>query len=112
MSTIFNMLFKKKAPKIETVYPKLIKKKISLDINYLINGKLYRCYHAYNLESINAEQLEKDLKKSREFLELMAQNIYTQLNEKTSEYLYIEEMSFILKKTDFLNCNIITRTID
>lgn len=106
------MFFKKKAPKFESVHPKLIKKKISLDITYLENGKRYFSSFTYDIQTDNAEEMEKTLKKSRESLELMVQNIYTQLNEKTSEYLYIEEMSFILKKADFLNCNIITRTID
>ena len=34
-----------------------------------------------------------------------------QLNDKSSEYIYVEEQMFILNKKDFLNCNVIAKDI-
>jgi len=45
-------------------------------------------------------------------LRLIVDDIYKQLNDKSIDYIYIKEQSFILNKKDFLNCNIITKPID
>ena len=109
MFTIFNMLFKKKTPEsVKNVVPK--KLKISLDISYLQYGKVYTSCYSYTVETDNQEEMETNSRKILDTLELAISNIYTQLNEKTSDYIYIEEQSFILNKKDFLNCNI-TKTI-
>ena len=104
------MFFKKKAPK--PILPVVKKLKISLDISYLQNGKVYTSCYSYTVETDNQEEMETNSRKILDTLELAISNIYTQLNEKTSDYIYIEEQSFILNKKDFLNCNITKRIID
>ena len=104
------MFFKKKAP--EPVAPIIKKLKISLDISYLQNGKVYTSCYSYTVETDNQEEMETNSRKILDTLELAISNIYTQLNDKTSEYIFIEEQSFILNKKDFLNCNITKRIID
>ena len=102
------MFFKKKTPK--PIFPVIKKLKISLDISYLQYGKVYTSSYGYDVVSDNAEEMETNSRKILDTLELAISNIYTQLNDKTSEYIYIEEQSFILNKKDFLNCNI-TKTV-
>ena len=104
------MFFKKKA--LEPVVPIIKKLKISLDISYLQNGKVYTSCYSYTVETDNQEEMETNSRKILDTLELAISNIYTQLNDKTSEYIFIEEQSFILNKKDFLNCNITIRIID
>jgi len=106
------MFFKKKAPKFTAVAPIIKKLKISLDISYLQNGKVYTSCYSYTVETDNQEEMETNSRKIIDTLELAISNIYTKLNEKTSDYIYIEEQSFILNKKDFLNCNITKRIID
>lgn len=88
------------------------KLKISLDISYLQNGKVYTSSYSYDIVGDNAEEMETNSRKILDTLELAISNIYTQLNEKTSDYIFIEEQSFILNKKDFLNCNITKKIID
>lgn len=104
------MFFKKKTPK--SIFPVIKKLKISLDISYLQYGKVYTSSYGYDVVSDNAEEMETNSRKILDTLESAISNIYTQLNDKTSEYIYIEEQSFILNKKDFLNCNITKRIID
>ena len=104
------MFFKKKTPK--SIFPVIKKLKISLDISYLQNGKVYTSCYSYTVETDNQEEMETNSRKILDTLELAISNIYTQLNDKTSEYIFIEEQSFILNKKDFLNCNITKRIID
>lgn len=88
------------------------KLKISLDISYLQNGKVYTSSYSYDIVGDNAVEMEINSRKILDTLELAISNIYTQLNDKTSDYIFIEEQSFILNKKDFLNCNITKRIID
>jgi len=107
------MFFKKKAPESVKNVPAAVKKlKISLDISYLQSGKVYTSSYSYDIVSDNAEEMETNSRKILDTLQLAISNIYTQLNDKTSEYIFIEEQSFILNKKDFLNCNITKRIID
>ena len=107
------MLFKKKAPEPVQKPVSVVKKlKISLDISYLQSGKVYTSSYSYDIVGDNAEEMETNSRKILDTLELAISNIYTQLNEKTSDYIFIEEQSFILNKKDFLNCNITKRIID
>ena len=107
------MFFKKKAPEsVKNVVPIIKKLKISLDISYLQCGKVYTSSYSYDIVGDNAEEMEKNSRKILDTLELAISNIYTQLNEKTSDYIYIEEQAFILNKKDFLNCNITKKIID
>ena len=107
------MFFKKKAPEpIKNPVPIIKKLKISLDISYLQCGKVYTSSYSYDIVGDNAQEMETNSRKILDTLELAISNIYTQLNEKTSEYIYIEEQSFILNKKDFLNCNITKKIID
>ena len=107
------MFFKKKAPEsVKNVVSVAKKLKISLDISYLQYGKVYTSSYSYDIVGDNAEEMETNSRKILDTLESAISNIYTQLNDKTSEYIYIEEQSFILNKKDFLNCNITKRIID
>ena len=107
------MFFKKKAPEsVKNVVAAVKKLKISLDISYLQCGKVYTSSYSYDIVGDNAEEMETNSRKILDTLESAISNIYTQLNEKTSEYIFIEEQSFILNKKDFLNCNITKRIID
>ena len=109
------MFFNKKSPKIAAmaapVYALTKKKQISLDITYLQDGKAYVSNYRYEVESNNAEEMDKDSKKIREDLRLIVDDIYKQLNDKSSEYIYIKEQTFILNKKDFLNCQVATKDI-
>ena len=110
-----NMFFNKKSPKIAAmaapVYALTKKKQISLDISYLQDGKVYTSYYRYEVKTNNDEQMDNDSKKVKEDLRLIVDDIYKQLNDKSSEYIYIEEQMFILNKKDFLNCNVIAKDI-
>ena len=110
-----NMFFNKKSPKIAAmaapVYALTKKKQISLDISYLQDGKVYTSYYRYEVKTNNDEQMDKDSKKIKEDLRLIVDDIYKQLNNKSSQYIYIEEQMFILNKKDFLNCNVIAKDI-
>lgn len=107
------MFFKKKAPEsVKNVVASVKKLKISLDISYLQSGKVYTSCYSYTVETDNQEEMETNSRKILDTLESAISNIYTQLNDKTSEYIFIEEQSFILNKKDFLNCNITKRIID
>ena len=110
-----NMFFNKKSPKIAAmaapVYALTKKKQISLDISYLQDGKVYTSYYRYEVKTNNDEQMDNDSKKIKEDLRLIVDDIYKQLNDKSSEYIYIEEQMFILNKKDFLNCNVIAKDI-
>ena len=110
-----NMFFNKKSPKIAAmaapVYALTKKKQISLDISYLQDGKVYTSYYRYEVKTNNDEQMDNDSKKIKEDLRLIVDDIYKQLNNKSSQYIYIEEQMFILNKKDFLNCNVIAKDI-
>ena len=110
-----NMFFNKKSPKIAAmaapVYALTKKKQISLDISYLQDGKVYTSYYRYEVKTNNDEQMVNDSKKVKEDLRLIVDDIYKQLNNKSSQYIYIEEQMFILNKKDFLNCNVIAKDI-
>ena len=110
-----NMFFNKKSPKIAAmaapVYALTKKKQISLDISYLQDGKVYTSYYRYEVKTNNAEEMDKDSKKIKEDLRLIVDDIYKQLNNKSSKYIYIEEQMFILNKKDFLNCNVIAKDV-
>ena len=110
-----NMFFNKKSPKIAAmaapVYALTKKKQISLDISYLQDGKVYTSYYRYEVKTNNDEQMDNDSKKIKEDLRLIVDDIYKQLNNKSSKYIYIEEQMFILNKKDFLNCNVIAKDI-
>ena len=49
------MFFKKKAPK--PILPVVKKLKISLDISYLQNGKVYTSCYSYTVETDNQEEI-------------------------------------------------------
>ena len=110
-----NMFFNKKSPKIAAmaapVYALTKKKEISLNITYLQDGKVYTSYYRYEVKTNNDEQMDNDSKKIKEDLRLIVDDIYKQLNNKSSKYIYIEEQMFILNKKDFLNCNVIAKDI-
>ena len=107
------MLFKKKAPEpVQKSVSAVKKKKISLDIYYLQSGKVYSSCYSYDLETDDVGAMDENSKKIVETLQLIVSNIYEQLNDKSTDYVYVEEQSFILNKRDFLNCNITTQTID
>ena len=109
------MFFNKKSPKIAAmavpVYALTKKKEISLNITYLQEGKVYTSYYRYEVKTNNAEEMDKDSKKIKEDLRLIVDDIYKQLNNKSSKYIYIEEQMFILNKKDFLNCNVIAKDV-
>ena len=110
------MFFNKKSPKIADmtapVYALTKKNKISLYITYLQDGKVYTSDYHYEVATNNAEEMDKNLEKIREDLRLIVDDIYKQLNDKSIDYIYIKEQSFILNKKDFLNCIITTKPID
>lgn len=104
------MFFKKKAPKFEQKSVSAVKKKkISLDIYYLQSGKVYNSCYSYDLETDDVGAMDENSKKIVETLQLIVSDIYTQLNDKSTDFVYVEEQSFILNKKDFLNCNITTK---
>jgi esterase/lipase len=109
------MFFNKKSPKIAAmaapVYALTKKKKISLYITYLQDDKVYTSDYHYEVATNNAEEMDKNSKKIREDLRLIVDDIYKQLNDKSSEYIYIKDQSFILNKKDFLNCNVVIKDI-
>ena len=110
-----NMFFNKKSPKIAAmaapVYTLTKKKQISLNITYLQDGKVYTSDYHYEVATNNAEEMDNNSKKIKEDLRLIVDDIYKQLNNKSSKYLYIEEQMFILNKKDFLNCNVIAKDV-
>jgi hypothetical protein len=108
-----NMFFTKKSPKIAatSVLPLTKNKQISLDISYLQNGKVYTSYYRYEVKTNDAEEMNENSKKIKEDLQLIVDDIYKQLNDKSSEYIYIKEQTFILNKKDFLNCQVITKDL-
>lgn len=109
------MFFNKKSPKIAAmaapVYALTKKKQISLDITYLQDGKAYVSNYHYEVATNNAEEMNKNSKKIREDLRLIVDDIYKQLNDKSSEYIYIKEQVCILNKKDFLNCNVVVKDV-
>ena len=109
------MFFNKKSPKIAAMpvpaYAVTKNKQISLDISYLQNGKAYTSYYRYEVKTNSAEEMDKNSKKIKEDLQLIVDDIYKQLNDKSSEYIYIKEQTFILNKKDFLNCQVTTKDI-
>ena len=107
------MFFNKKSPKIAatSVLPLTKNKQISLDISYLQNGKVYTSYYRYEVKTNDAEEMNENSKKIKEDLQLIVDDIYKQLNDKSSEYIYIKEQTFILNKKDFLNCQVITKDL-
>jgi hypothetical protein len=110
-----NMFFNKKSPKIAAMpvpaYAVTKNKQISLDISYLQNGKVYTSYYRYEVKTNDAEEMNENSKKIKEDLQLIVDDIYKQLNDKSSEYIYIKEQTFILNKKDFLNCQVITKDL-
>ena len=109
------MFFNKKSPKIAAmaapVYALTKKKQISLDISYLQDGKVYTSYYRYEVKTNNDEQMDNDSKKIKEDLRLIVDDIYKQLNDKSTEYIYIQKPILILNKRDFLNCNVVVKDI-
>jgi esterase/lipase len=109
------MFFNKKSPKIAAmaapVYALTKKNKISLYITYLQDDKVYTSDYHYEVETNNDKQMDKNSKKIREDLRLIVDDIYKQLNDKSSEYIYIKEQVCILNKKDFLNCQVTTKDI-
>ena len=109
------MFFNKKSPKIAAmaapVYGLTKKNKISLCITYLQDDKVYTSDYHYEVATNNAEEMDKNSKKIREALRLIVDDIYKQLNDKSSEYIYIKEQTLILNKKDFLNCQVATKDI-
>jgi hypothetical protein len=109
------MFFNKKTPKIAAmpvpIYAATKNKQISLDITYLQDGKAYVSNYRYEVATNNAEEMDKNSKKIKEDLQLIMDDIYKQLNDKSSEYIYIKEQTFILNKKDFLNCQVTTKDI-
>jgi hypothetical protein len=110
-----NMFFNKKSPKIAAMpvpaYAVTKKNKISLYITYLQDDKVYTSDYHYEVETNNDEEMNKNSKKIKEDLQLIVDDIYKQLNDKSSEYIYIKEQTFILNKKDFLNCQVITKDL-
>lgn len=92
-------------------YAKIYKKKISLQITYLQDDKVYTSDYHYEVATSETEEMGKNSKKIREDLRLIVDDIYKQLNDKSSEYIYIQEPILILNKRDFLNCNVVIKEI-
>jgi hypothetical protein len=109
------MFFNKKSPKIAAmpvpIYAATKNKQISLDITYLQNDKAYTSYYRYEVKTNSAEEMDKNSKKIKEDLHLIVDDIYKQLNDKSSEYIYIKDQTFILNKKDFLYCGVTTKDI-
>jgi esterase/lipase len=109
------MFFNKKSPKIAAmsapVYALTKKKQISLCITYLQDDKVYTSDYHYEVATNNAEEIDKNSKKIREGLRLIVDDIYKQLNDKSSEYIYIQDPILILNKRDFLNCNVVIKDV-
>ena len=105
------MFFNKKSPKIAAmaapVYAVTKKKKISLDITYLQDDEVCISYYRYEVETDNAEQMAE----AKENLRLIVDDIYKQLNDKSTEYIYIQKPILILNKRDFLNCNVVVKDV-
>ena len=93
------------------VYALTKKKEISLNITYLQDGKVYTSDYHYEVATNNAEEMDNNSKKVKEDLRLIVDDIYKQLNNKSSKYIYIEEQMFILNKKDFLNCNVVVKDV-
>ncbi len=109
------MFFNKKSPKIAAmaapIYAVTKKKQVSLDITYLQDDKAYTSYYRYEVKANDAEEMDNDSKKIKEDLRLIVDDIYKQLNDKSSEYIYIQEPILILNKRDFLNCNVVIKDV-
>ena len=93
------------------VYALTKKKKISLYITYLQDDKVCTSDYHYEVATNNAEEMDNNSKKIREGLRLIVDDIYKQLNDKSSEYIYIKEQVCILNKKDFLNCNVVVKDV-
>ena len=104
------MFFNKKSPKIAAmpvpIYAATKNKQISLDISYLQNGKSYSNDFSCNIETSNPDEINDLQDKAKNNLGLIVSDIHRQLNDKTSEYIYLEKYMFILNKKDFLNCQV------
>ena len=48
---------------------------------------------------------------AKENLRLIVDDIYKQLNDKSTEYIYIQKPILILNKKDFLNCNVVVKDV-
>ena len=105
-----NMFFNKKNPKIAAMpvpsYAKTYKKKVNLQITYLQNGKSYSNDFSCNIQTNNSDEINDLQDKAQNNLGLIVSDIHRQLNDKTSEYIYLEKYMFILNKKDFLNCQV------
>jgi hypothetical protein len=106
----FNMFFNKKTPKIAAMsvptYAKIHKKKVNLQITYLQNGKSYSNDFSCNIQTSDPDEINDLQDKAKNNLGLIVSDVHKQLNDKTSEYIYLEKYMFILNKKDFLNCQV------
>jgi hypothetical protein len=104
------MFFNKKSPKIAAMpvpsYAKTHKKKVNLQITYLQNGKCYSNDFSCNIQTNNSDEINDLQDKAKNNLGLIVSDIHRQLNDKSSEYIYLEKHMFILNKKDFLNCQV------
>lgn len=110
-----NMFFNKKTPKIAAMpvpsYAKTHKKKINLQITYLQDDKVYYSNFYSNIQTSNADEINDLQDKVKNDLRLIVSDVYKQLNDKSSEYIYLEKHMFILNKKDFLNCQVVIEDI-
>ncbi len=109
------MFFNKKTPKIAAMpvpsYAKTHKKKINLQITYLQDDKVYYSNFYSNIQTSNADEINDLQDKVKNDLRLIVSDVYKQLNDKSSEYIYLEKHMFILNKKDFLNCQVVIEDI-
>jgi len=59
----------------------------------------------------NADEINDLQDKVKNDLRLIVSDVYKQLNDKSSEYIYLEKHMFILNKKDFLNCQVVIEDI-
>jgi hypothetical protein len=109
------MFFNKKTPKIAAMsvptYAKIHKKKVNLQITYLQNGKSYSNDFSCNIQTSDPDEINDLQDKAKNNLGLIVSDVHRQLNDKTSEYIYLEKYMFILNKKDFLNCQVVIEDI-
>ena len=87
-------------------YAKTHKKKVNLQITYLQDDKVYYSNFYRNIETSNPDEINDLQDKAKNNLGLIVSDVHRQLNDKTSEYIYLEKYMFILNKKDFLNCQV------
>ncbi len=92
-------------------YAKTHKKKINLQITYLQDDKVYYSNFYSNIQTSNADEINDLQDKVKNDLRLIVSDVYKQLNDKSSEYIYLEKHMFILNKKDFLNCQVVIEDI-